>query len=119
MTPTEVISEFFPSSGLGVDVGGEIGLPPGLSCSPQQTGTIQNFLSIIALGSVQLTLQGMHLILGIHGVSRMSEHKGMTSHELCTLISGHLHLQLGLRFLLNLLHGYLNCLSLHEEHMLY
>jgi hypothetical protein len=34
MTPTKVISEFLLSDGLGVGVGGEVGLPPGLSCSP-------------------------------------------------------------------------------------
>jgi hypothetical protein len=114
MTSMEVISEFFPSNGLGVSVGGEIGLPPGLSCSPQQTWTIQKvLLSIVALSDVQLSLHGTQPVFGVHGVSRVSKHRGMTPHELHTLISGHLrhlHLHLRLRLLLNLLH---------EEHLLY
>jgi hypothetical protein len=54
----EIIPEFLPSNGFGVDVGGEVGLPPRLSCSPQQTGTIQNLLSVITLSGVQLSLHG-------------------------------------------------------------
>ena len=51
-----------------------------------------------------------------------------TPHELATLIPwhlGHLHLHLGLRLLLSLLHGRqslpnsLHCLSLHQEHLLH
>jgi hypothetical protein len=45
----EAISEFFPGDGVGVGMGGEIGLPPILSCSSQQTGAIQNFLPVITL----------------------------------------------------------------------
>jgi hypothetical protein len=128
MISTEIISEFLPSNGFGVGVGGEIGLPSGLGCSPQQTGTIQNRLCVVALSGVQLTLHGTQPILGVHGVSRVSKHKGMTSHEFRTLISRHqrhLHLQLRLRLLLNWQHSYqglpncLNYLSLHEEHLLY
>jgi hypothetical protein len=40
-------------------------------------------------------------IFNIHGVSRVSEHKGMTSHKFYMFISGHLrhlHLQLRLRW---------------------
>jgi hypothetical protein len=51
-------------------VGGEIGLALGLSCSPQQTGAIQNLFSAIALSGVQLMLHGTQPILGVHGVSR-------------------------------------------------
>jgi hypothetical protein len=127
MTSMKVISEFFPSNGFGVGVGGEIGLPPRLSCSPQQTETIHNFFPVIALSGVQLTLHGTQPFFGIDGVSRVSKHKGMTSHELRTLISRHLrhlHLRQRLRLLLNLLHSCqglpncLNCLGLHEEHLL-
>jgi hypothetical protein len=91
MTSTEVIFELFPSNGFGVGVGGELGLPPGLSCSPQQKGTIQNLFSIIALSGVQLLLHGTKLILDIHGVSRVSEHRGwslMNSARLSLGISG-------------------------------
>jgi hypothetical protein len=112
-------------------MGGEVRLPPGLCCSPQQTGTIENILSAIALSGVQLMLHGKQSILGIHGVNRVSEHRGMTSHEFHTLISRHmrhLHLQLRLRWgllLLHLLHGcqsltnHLDCLSLHQKLLLY
>jgi hypothetical protein len=70
----EIISEFLPSDGVGVGVGGEVGLPPRLSCSPEQAGTIQNFLSIVTLSGVQLPLHGTQPIFSIHGVSRVSEH---------------------------------------------
>jgi hypothetical protein len=60
----------------------------------------------------------------------MGENRGMTPHELCTLVPRHLrhlHLQLRLRWrllLLHMLHGYqgltnrLNYLSLHQKHLL-
>jgi hypothetical protein len=106
MVLTEIIFEFLPSDGVGVSVGGEVGLPLRLSCSPQQTGTIQNFLSIVILSDVQLLLHGTQPIFSIHGVSRVSEHWGMTSHEFSTLVSGHLrHLRLRLRLMLLLLHS--------------
>ena len=55
----------------------------------------------------------------------MSERWGMTSHEFSTLVPGHLrHLRLGWGLLLLLLNGGrsltdgLDCLSLHQEHLL-
>jgi hypothetical protein len=119
MVLTEAISEFFPGDGVGVGMGGEIGFPPRLSCSSQQTGTIQNFLLVITLSGVQLPLHSMQPVFSIHGVRRMSEHWGMTSHEFSTLVPGHLrHLRLRW-WLLLLLNGDqsltdgLNCLSLY------
>jgi hypothetical protein len=50
MVPTEILSEFLPSDGFGVSMGGEVGLPPGLGCSPQLAGTIQNLLPVVTLG---------------------------------------------------------------------
>jgi hypothetical protein len=104
MILTEIVSEFLSSDSVGVGVGGEVGLPPRLSCSPQQTETIQNFLSVVALSDVTLPLHGTQPIFSIHGVSRVSEHWGMTSHEFSMLVSGHLrHLGLwwGLMLLLH------------------
>jgi hypothetical protein len=126
MILTEIISEFLPSDGVGVGVGGEVGLPLRLSCSPQQTGAIQNLLSVITLSGVQLPLHGKQPIFSIHWVSRVSEHWGMTSHEFNTLVSGHLrhlYLHLRLRWGLLLLHGSqsltnsLDYLSLHQKHL--
>jgi hypothetical protein len=128
MILTEIVSEFLLGDSVGVGMGGEVGLPPRLSCSSQQMGTIQNFLPIVALSGVQLPLHGTQPIFSIHGVRRVSEHQGMTSHEFSTLVSGHLrHLRLrrGLMLMLMLLHSGqsltngLNCLSLHQEHLLY
>jgi hypothetical protein len=127
MELTEVISEFFLGDSVGVGMGGEIGLPPRLSCSSQQTGTIHNFLPVVALSGVQLPLHSAQPIFSIHGVRRVSEHWGMTSHEFSTLVSGHLrHLRLrwGLMLLLLLNGGQsltngLNYLSLHQEHLIY
>jgi hypothetical protein len=122
MVLTEIVSEFLPSDSVGVGVGGEVGLPPRLSCSPQQIGTIQNFLFVVALSGVQLLLHGTHPIFSIHGDSRVSEPWGMTSHEFSMLVSRHMRLRWGLMLLLHsgqsLTNG-LNCLSLHQEHLLY
>jgi hypothetical protein len=124
MILTEIIFEFLPSDSVGVGVGGEVGLPPRVSYSSQQTGTIQNFLSVVTLSGVQLPLYGMLPIFSIHGVSRVSEHWGMTSHEFSVLVSRHLrHLRWGLMLLLlhsgqSMTNG-LDCLSLHQEHLLY
>jgi hypothetical protein len=125
MILTEIVSEFLPGDSVGVGMGGEVGLPPRLICSSQQTGTIQNFLSIVALSDVQLPLNGTQPIFSIHGVSRVSEHWGMTSHEFSTLVSRHLrHLKLrwGLMLLLHsdqsMTNG-LDYLSMHQEHLLY
>ena len=101
MILTKIISEFLPGDGVGIGVGGEVGLPPRLSCSPQQTGTIHNLLYVITLSDVQLPLHGVQPILSIHGVSRVSEHWGMTSHEFSTLVSRHLRLRWGLMLLLH------------------
>jgi hypothetical protein len=59
MVAMEVVPEFFPSDSFWVGIGGEVRLPPRLCCSPQLSGTIQHLLSIVAVGSVQLTLHDM------------------------------------------------------------
>ena len=87
MVLTKAISEFFPGDSVGVGMGGEVRLPPRLGCSSQQTRTIQNFLPVVALGGVQLPLHSAQPIFSIHGVRRMSEYRGMTSHEFSTLVS--------------------------------
>jgi hypothetical protein len=56
MVLTEAIYDLFPGDGIGVGMGAEIRLPPRLSCSSQQTGTIQNFLPVITLSGVQFPL---------------------------------------------------------------
>jgi hypothetical protein len=104
MVLTEVISEFFSGDSVRVGMGGEIGLPPRLGCSSQQTGTIKNFLPVVALSGVQLPLHSAQPIFSIHGVKRVSEHWGMTSDEFSTLVSGHLR-HLRLRWWLLLLNG--------------
>jgi hypothetical protein len=58
MVATEVVPELLPSNGFRVGMGGEVGLPPRLCCSPQLSGTIKHILPVVALGSVQLTLHG-------------------------------------------------------------
>jgi hypothetical protein len=109
MVVTEVIPELLPSDGFRVGMGGEVGLPPRLCYSPQMSGTIQHLLTVVALGSVQLTFHGTYPIFRIHGISRVGKDRGMAPHELCLLVSGHLwHLDLHWRLrwwwlLLNLL----------------
>jgi hypothetical protein len=90
MVAMEVIPEILPSDGFRVGMGGEVRLPPRLCCSPQLSGTIQHLLSIVALGSVQLTLHSTQPIFRVHGISRVGKNRGMAPHELCSLVSGHL-----------------------------
>jgi hypothetical protein len=125
MVLTEATYEFFLGDGVGVGMSGEIRLPPRLGGSSQQTGTIQNFLPVITLGDMQLPLHNTQPVFSIHGVRRMSERWGMTSHEFGALVSRHLrHLRLRWWLLLLLLNGGqgltdgLDCLSLHQEHLL-
>jgi hypothetical protein len=126
MVLTEIVSEFFPGNGVGVGMGGEVGLPPRLGCSSQWTGTIQNFLPVVTLSGMQFPLHSTQPVFSIHGVKRVSERWGMTSHEFSTLVPRHLR-HLRLRWwllLLLLLNGGqsltdgLNCLSLHQKHLL-
>src|SRR5688572_17891518 len=123
MVLTKATSELFPCDGVGVGMGGEIRLPPRLGCSSQQTGTIHNFLPVITLSGMQLSLHSAQPVFSIHGVRRMSKRWGMTSHEFSTLVPGHLRLRWWLLLLLLLNSGQsltngLNCLSLHQKHLL-
>jgi hypothetical protein len=56
MVLTEIIFEFLLGNSVRVGVGGEIRLRPRLGCSSQQTGTIHDFLPVVALSGVQLPL---------------------------------------------------------------
>jgi hypothetical protein len=76
MVATEVIPELLPSNGFRVGMGGEVGLPPRLCYSPQLSGTIQHLLTIVALGSVQLTLHSMQPIFCVHGICRVGKDRG-------------------------------------------
>jgi hypothetical protein len=73
MVATEIVPKLLPSDSFRVGVGGEVGLPPRLCCSPQLSGTIQHLLTIVALGSVQLTLHGTQPIFRVHGVNRVGK----------------------------------------------
>jgi hypothetical protein len=76
MVATEVISELLPSNGCRVGMGGEVRLSPRLCCSPRLSGTIQHLLTIVALGSVQLTLHGTQPIFRVHGIYRVGKDRG-------------------------------------------
>jgi hypothetical protein len=73
MVVMEVVPKFFLSDSFRVGMGGKIRLPPRLCCSPQLSGTIQHLLTIVALGSVQLTLHDTQPIFSVHGISRMGK----------------------------------------------
>jgi hypothetical protein len=73
MVATEVVPELLPSDSFRVGMGGEVGLPPRLCCSPQLSGTIQHLLMIVALGNMQITLHGTQPIFSIHGISRVGK----------------------------------------------
>jgi hypothetical protein len=90
MVATEIVPELLPSNGFRVGMGGEVGLPPRLCCSPQLSGIVQHLLTIVALSSVQLVLHDTQPIFRVHGISRVGKDRGMAPHELCLLVSGHL-----------------------------
>jgi hypothetical protein len=69
MVATEVVPELLPGNGFRVGMGGEVRLPPRLCCSPQLSGTIQHLLTIVALGSVQLTFHDMQPMFRVHGIA--------------------------------------------------
>jgi hypothetical protein len=73
----EFVHELLLGDGFRVGMGGEVRLPPRLCCSPQQTGTIQNLLAIVALSSVQLVLHNTQPIFGVHGINRVGKDRGM------------------------------------------
>jgi hypothetical protein len=73
MVATKVAHEFFPSDGFRIGMGGKVRLPPRLGCSPQLSGTVQHLLTIVALGSVQLTLHGTQPIFVVHGINKMGK----------------------------------------------
>jgi hypothetical protein len=110
MVATKVVPELLPSNGFRVGMSGEVRLPPRLGCSPQMSGTIRHLLTVVALGSVQLTLHSTQPIFHVHGISRVGKNRGMAPHEFCPLVFGHLwdlDLHWRLRWwwlLLNLLH---------------
>jgi hypothetical protein len=110
MVATEIVPELLPSNGFRVGKGGDVRLPPRLCCSPQLSGTIQHLLTVVALGSVQLTLHSTQSIFRVHRVSRVGKDRRMAPHELYPLVSRHLwHLNLHWRLrwwwlLLHLLH---------------
>jgi hypothetical protein len=88
-------------------------------------GTIHDFLPVITLSGMKLSLHSAQPVFSIHGVRRVSKRWGMTSHEFSTLVPRHLrHLRLRWGLLLLLLNGGqsltdgLNCLSLHQKHLL-
>src|SRR5688500_6107959 len=101
MVLAEVVSKLLPGDSFSLGMGGEVGLPLGLSYSPYQTGTIQDLLSIIALSDMHLPLHRAQPVFGVHGVWRVGKHRGMTPHELRPLVSWHLR-HLHLRFRLRL-----------------
>jgi hypothetical protein len=73
------------------------------------------------LSGMQLPLHCAQPVFSIHGVRGVSERWGISSHEFSTLVPRHLRLRWWLLLLLNsgqsLTDG-LNCLSLHQEHLL-
>jgi hypothetical protein len=95
MVAAEAIPKLLSSDSFRVGMCGEVRLPPRMCCSSQLSGTIQHLLTIIALGSVQLTLHSTQPIFSVHGISIVGKDWGMAPHELCPLVPRHLwHLDL-------------------------
>jgi hypothetical protein len=97
MVLTEIVSKFLPGDGVGVGMGGEVGLPPRLSCYTELSPCRRTERCATPTPWYATNLQ--------HPWGQKSEQTlGMTSHEFSTLVSGrlrHLRLRWGLMLLLN------------------
>ena len=61
-----------------------VGLPPVQSCPSQLSCCVQNALTIIALGDVQLTLHCTEPVVSLKRVGRVRERRRVTPQELST-----------------------------------
>ena len=82
----ETLPELEPSESLAVM--NWVGLPLVQSCPSQLSRCVQDTLTIIALGDVQLTLHCTKPVISLKWVSRVRERRWMTPHEIHTPIMG-------------------------------
>src|SRR6185295_8642474 len=76
----EPLLELEPSESLAVL--NWVGLPPVQSCPSQLSCCVQDALTIIALGDVQLALNCTELVVSLKRVGRVRKHRRVTPQEL-------------------------------------
>ena len=82
----EPLSELEPSESLAVL--DWVGLPPVQSCPSQLSCCVQDSLSIIALGDVQLALHCTEPVVSLKRVGRVRKRRWVTPQELSTPVAG-------------------------------
>src|SRR6185436_11968433 len=81
----EPLSELEPSESLAVV--NWVGLPPVQSCPSQLSCCVQDALTIIALGDVQLTLHCTEPVVSLKRVGRVRERRRVTPQKLSTPVT--------------------------------
>ena len=82
----ETLPELEPSQRLAVM--DWVGLPPVQSCPSQLSYCVQDVLTIIALGDVQLALHCTEPVISLKRVGRVRERRRVTPQELSTPVAG-------------------------------
>jgi hypothetical protein len=106
----EVHLELLPGYSVCIGVCRCEGIPPVRRGAFESSRGVQDLLSVVALGDIQLFPKDVEPVIGIEGINRMREHRRMMAHKVPMLISDRgcilllLLVLLILLVLLNLLH---------------
>lgn len=101
--------ELLPGNSVRVLMSKAVRFPPSLGSSLKLSSSIKHLLSVSALGDVQLLLNGLQPVYGVHGVRQVSEERWTSLHELTTLVPwwrGWMVPSLVLVLVLELIHGH-------------
>jgi hypothetical protein len=107
MVSMKVHLEFMPSYGVSISMCSGEGIPPVGRGTFESSQSIQDLLSVIALGDIQFIPDDLKPVIGIQGVNCMIESRRVMAREILMLVSSlwwMLLLMLVLLVLLNLLH---------------
>jgi hypothetical protein len=87
MVSMEVHLEFLPSYGIYVAVCCSEGIPPIGQGTFKSSRSVQDLLSVIALGDVEFLFDNLKPVIGIQGVNRMRESRRVVVHKISVLVS--------------------------------
>jgi hypothetical protein len=110
MVSTKVHLEFLPSYGISISMCRGEGIPPVGRGTLKSSQSVQDLLSVIALGDVQFLRNDLKPVIGIQGVNCMRESRRVMAHKILVLVSSLwcmlllMLVLLVLLILLNLLH---------------
>ena len=87
MVSTEVHLEFLPGYGISISVCRGEGIPPIGRGSFESSRSVQDLLSVIALGDVQFLSNDLKPVIDIQRIYYMRESRRVMAHEIPMLIS--------------------------------